>query len=47
MLRDYLTRRRLYRRAESELQAMSDRELADLGIFRSDIPQVVRGRAPL
>ena len=46
MLSDYFARRRAYRRAERELEAMSDRELSDLGIFRADIPRVVRGRSP-
>ena len=31
------------RAAIRELSAMSDRELHDLGIYRSDIDQVVRG----
>ena len=34
---------RRYRRAERELEAMSDRELTDLGIARPDIPRAVRG----
>lgn len=37
-----LTRREL-RRAERELQAMSDRELSELGIARSDIRRAVNG----
>lgn len=32
-----------HRKAENELARLSDRELADLGIFRADIPSVVRG----
>ena len=47
MLFDLIARRRDYRRAESELEAMSDRELADLGISRHDIRHVVRGGAAL
>lgn len=34
---------RNHRRECRELGAFSDRELADLGISRSDIPEVVRG----
>ena len=34
---------RHHRRAERELEAMTDRELADLGVSRRDIPLVVRG----
>lgn len=37
---------RRYRRAERELERFSDRDLADLGIRRDDIPAVVRGRLP-
>ncbi|MCR9137835.1 MAG: DUF1127 domain-containing protein [Alphaproteobacteria bacterium] len=32
-----------HRKAENELARLSDRELTDLGIFRADIPSVVRG----
>ena len=39
----YLEWRRL-RRAERELEAHSDRDLADLGLRRCDIPAAVRGR---
>lgn len=35
------------RNAENELARLSDRELADLGIFRQDIPSVVRGNRRL
>ncbi len=38
-----LKQRRNYNRAQNELSRLSDRELADLGIFRADIPSVVRG----
>ena len=34
---------RKFRNAQAELYRLSDRELADLGIFRADIPAVVRG----
>ncbi len=30
-------------RACSELNRLSDRELADLGIFRADIPSIISG----
>ena len=43
MIFDLLARHRHYRRAEAELDAMSDRELADLGVSRYDISRVVRG----
>lgn len=35
------------RKAENELARLSDRELADLGIFRADIPSVIRGNRRL
>ncbi len=38
-----MKKRRNYARARGELERLSDRELADLGIFRADIPSVVRG----
>ncbi|MEO0635328.1 MAG: DUF1127 domain-containing protein [Pseudomonadota bacterium] len=34
------------RKARRELNAMSDRELNDLGISRGDIPVVLRGEHP-
>lgn len=34
---------RAHNRACSELNRLSDRELADLGIFRADIPSIVTG----
>lgn len=33
---------RLYRRTLAELDALSDRDLADLGLFRHDIPRIAR-----
>lgn len=33
---------RLYRRTLAELEALSDRDLADLGLFRQDLPAVAR-----
>ena len=36
-IRAHLARRRTYRQTVSELSALSDRELADLGIYRQDI----------
>lgn len=34
------------RAASVELMALSDRQLADIGIFRSEIDKVVRGQRP-
>ncbi|MEM9105856.1 MAG: DUF1127 domain-containing protein [Pseudomonadota bacterium] len=34
---------RAHSRACAELNSLSDRELADLGIFRADIPSVIAG----
>jgi uncharacterized protein YjiS (DUF1127 family) len=34
------------RQARRELYAMSDRELADLGVSRGDIPALLRGDHP-
>ncbi|MBP0493503.1 DUF1127 domain-containing protein [Roseomonas sp. SG15] len=34
------------RRAEAELLALTDRELSDIGLTRSDIPFVLAGQAP-
>ncbi len=44
MLRTTLARWRHHRQAERELMSLTDRELADLGVSRCDIPAVVRGR---
>lgn len=41
-----LLERRRYAQAERELRAYSDRDLADLGLSRADIPDAVRGRRP-
>jgi uncharacterized protein YjiS (DUF1127 family) len=40
-----LMRRRLYWRTHSELGALSDRELADLGIARADIAAIAHEAA--
>ncbi len=42
-----LRQHRKLRKAEDELFRLSDRELADLGIFRADIPSIVRGNRRL
>jgi uncharacterized protein YjiS (DUF1127 family) len=42
---DWLKARRAYHRAVAELEAMSDRDLADIGIVRCDIPAILRGEA--
>jgi len=39
-----IQRSREIRRARNELERLSDHELADLGIFRADIPSVVSGK---
>ena len=38
---------RAHNRACNELSRLSDRELADLGIYRADIPSVVAGHRRL
>jgi uncharacterized protein YjiS (DUF1127 family) len=40
MLDERAARRDAYRRTVRELHACSDRDLADLGIHRSDIPRI-------
>jgi len=40
-----LGRHRVYRQTLQELDALNDRELADLGISRSDIPRISREAA--
>ena len=42
-----IQQRRAHNRACRELNNLSDRELADLGIFRADIPSVVAGNRRL
>jgi len=39
-IRDAMVRRRMYNQTARELNALTDRELADLGIHRADIPQI-------
>lgn len=46
-MRERRERRRLYRRTRSELYAMSDRELSDIGIARIQIPDIARDAAGL
>ncbi len=38
-----IQQRRAHNRACTELNRLSDRELADLGIYRADIPSIVSG----
>ena len=38
-----IKRHQAHNHACSELNRLSDRELADLGIFRADIPSIVSG----
>lgn len=42
---NWLQARRSYYNSVAELSAMSDRDLADIGISRSDIPAVARQAA--
>ena len=42
VLQRYAARRAVYRRTVDELQANSDRELADLGFHRSEIPRIAQ-----
>jgi len=47
---DFLSRRyqrwQLYSRTVAELQSLTNRDLADLGIARCDIPRVARDSLP-
>ncbi len=43
--RDFAQRRAIYRRTYDELSMLSDRELADLGMSRYDIPMIARRAA--
>ncbi|MDD2860809.1 MAG: DUF1127 domain-containing protein [Acidiphilium sp.] len=45
-VRDYFVQLSTARAAFRELSQLNDRELADLGIARSDIRNVVRGKFP-
>jgi uncharacterized protein YjiS (DUF1127 family) len=40
-----ISQRRVYTRTVAELNALTDRELADLGISRLAIPEIARGAA--
>ena len=44
MIQAYRERRRNYRRTFTELSSLSDRDLADLGLSRADIPNVAAGK---
>ena len=44
-LKDGMNRRRVYNQTLRELYALTDRELADLGIHRSNIAQIAREAA--
>ena len=44
-LSDYRVRRAAVRRTFNELHELNDRELADLGISRADIPYIARQAA--
>ncbi|WP_071674512.1 DUF1127 domain-containing protein [Nioella nitratireducens] len=45
MLEQRAARRAVYNRTVYELQALSNRDLADLGFHRSEIPQIARQAA--
>ena len=42
LLKQRAARRTVYRTTLDELQALSDRELADFGFHRSEIPRIAR-----
>ncbi len=44
-IRDFAQRRAIYRRTYDELSMLNDRELADLGLSRYDIPMIARRAA--
>jgi uncharacterized protein YjiS (DUF1127 family) len=44
-LSDWMKERHAYYQAVSELDAMSDRDLADIGVVRCDIPAIARDAA--
>jgi uncharacterized protein YjiS (DUF1127 family) len=44
-LEEHARYRRVYRSTLAELQSMSDRELADFGFHRSDLPGIAREAA--
>lgn len=44
-LSTFVARRAAYRTAFNELERLSNRELADIGITRSDIPAIARQAA--
>ncbi len=46
-LRDARARRRLYLQTYDELSSLNERDLADIGISRSDIPELARKQAML
>ena len=44
-LAERAARRKVYRQTVAELQALSDRDLADFGFHRSEIPRVAKEAA--
>lgn len=44
-VQDYLRRQRVFRQTLRELDALSDRELSDLGMHRADIETIAREAA--
>ncbi len=46
-LREARERRRLYLRTYEELSNLNERELADIGVSRADIPELARKQAML
>ena len=44
-IRERRERHAIYRRTVDELNALTDRDLADLGVHRSEVPQIAREAA--
>ena len=44
-LSERTARRKVYRKTVADLQGLSDRDLADFGFHRSEIPQIARKAA--
>jgi uncharacterized protein YjiS (DUF1127 family) len=42
----FIQHRKRYGRVVQQLSRLSDRELADIGITRSDIPRIAKGQSP-
>ncbi len=44
-LAEHAAQRKVYRKTVADLQALSDRDLADFGFHRTEIPQIARKAA--